>query len=44
VQTADRVRLVDDGTGQHGLELLGRLPGALPRGCSVAIDEMLGRP
>lgn len=38
VQTADRVRLVDG-----GVELLGRLPGAPPRGCSIAIDEMLGR-
>jgi hypothetical protein len=37
VQTADRVRLVDG-----GVELLGRLPGAVPRGCSIAIDEILG--
>jgi hypothetical protein len=37
VQTADRVRIVED-----GVELLGRLPGAPPRGCSIAIDEMLG--
>jgi hypothetical protein len=39
VQTADRVRLAED-----GVELLGRLPGATPRGCSLAVDEMLGRP
>jgi hypothetical protein len=39
VQTADRVRLAGD-----GVELLGRLPGAAPRGCSLAVDEMLGRP
>ncbi len=38
VQTADRVRVVD-----AGVELLGRLPGAPPRGCSIALDEMLGR-
>jgi hypothetical protein len=38
IQTADRVRAVDG-----GVELLGRLPGATPRGCSLAIDEMLGR-
>jgi hypothetical protein len=38
IQTADRVRVVD---GQ--VELHGRLPGAPPRGCSLAIDEMLGR-
>jgi hypothetical protein len=36
IQTADRVRV-------HGdqVELLGRLPGATPRGCSLAADEML---
>lgn len=38
VQTADRVRVTGD-----GIEVLGRLPGAAPRGCSIAIDEMLGR-
>jgi hypothetical protein len=38
IQTADRVRILDE-----GVELLGRLPGATPRGCSIAIDEMLGR-
>lgn len=37
VQTQDRVRLVDG-----GFELLGRAPGAPPRGCSLATDEMLG--
>jgi hypothetical protein len=37
IQTADRVR-VSDGA----VTLLGRLPGAVPRGCSIAIDEMLG--
>src|SRR6185312_140846 len=37
VQTADRVRVTSE-----GVELLGRLPGAAPRGCSIAIDEMLG--
>lgn len=35
--SADRVRRVDG-----GFELLGRTPGAPPRGCSIAIDEMLG--
>ena len=38
IQTADVVRLVDG-----RVELLGRLPNATPRGCSLAIDEMLGR-
>jgi hypothetical protein len=38
VQTADRVRWVDG-----GIELLGRQPGAVPRGCSLAIDQVLGR-
>ena len=33
-----RVRLTEG-----GVELLGRLPGAAPRGCSIAADEMLGR-
>jgi hypothetical protein len=37
VQTADRIRVTPD-----GVELLGRLPGAPPRGCSIAADEMLG--
>jgi len=37
VQTADRIRVLD-----HGFELLGRLPGATPRGCSIGIDEVLG--
>jgi hypothetical protein len=36
VQTADRVRV-----GPHGVELLGRAPGATPRGCSLAMDAML---
>jgi Acyl-protein synthetase, LuxE len=45
IQTADRVRLLDEGEGDGGgrvVELLGRLPGAPPRGCSIAVDEMLG--
>jgi hypothetical protein len=29
---------------EHGFELLGRDPAALPRGCSRAADEMLSRP
>lgn len=37
IQTADRVRV----TGAE-VELLGRLPGATPRGCSLAVEEMLG--
>ncbi|MEJ7733113.1 MAG: hypothetical protein WKG00_28445 [Polyangiaceae bacterium] len=36
VQTADRVRVTAD-----GIELLGRAPGAPPRGCSLAVDEAL---
>ena len=38
VLAADRVRRVE-----AGFELLGRAPGAPPRGCSIAIDEILGR-
>jgi hypothetical protein len=38
VLAADRVRRVGE-----GFEVLGRAPGAPPRGCSIAIDEMLGR-
>lgn len=36
IQTSDLVRC--DG---HGFELLGRAPGAAPRGCSIAADAML---
>jgi hypothetical protein len=36
VVTQDRVRRVG-----AGFELLGRMPGAPPRGCSIALDEML---
>ncbi len=36
VLAADRVRRV-----AGGFELLGRAPGAPPRGCSIAVDEML---
>lgn len=38
ILTQDRVRRVG-----AGFELLGRAPGAPPRGCSIAIDELLGR-
>jgi hypothetical protein len=38
VLAADRVRRVEG-----GFELLGRAAGAPPRGCSIAIDELLGR-
>ncbi len=38
VLAADRVRRVPG-----GFELLGRAPGAPPRGCSIALDELLGR-
>jgi Acyl-protein synthetase, LuxE len=38
VLTQDQVRRVGS-----GFELLGRAPGAPPRGCSIAIDEILGR-
>ncbi|MGK4001043.1 acyl-protein synthetase [Sorangium sp. So ce1036] len=37
IQTADRVRVTE-----AGVELLGRAPGAPPRGCSIALDQMLG--
>ena len=36
IQTRDRGRCV-----AGGVELLGRQPGATPRGCSLAIEEML---
>jgi hypothetical protein len=38
VLAQDRVRRVPG-----GFELLGRAPGTAPRGCSIAIDEILGR-
>ena len=38
VQTEDQVRVVPG-----GFFLLGRLPGATPRGCSLAIEELLGK-
>jgi len=37
LQTADLAREVDD-----GFVLIGRAEGAVPRGCSIAIDEALG--
>lgn len=37
IQTSDRARVTNS-----GLELLGRAPGAVPRGCSLAIEEALG--
>lgn len=36
IQTADRIRAIDD-----GFVLLGRMPGSVPRGCSLAIEEAL---
>lgn len=43
VLTQDRVRRLPGTDGTNGgFELLGRLPGAPPRGCSIAIDELLG--
>jgi hypothetical protein len=44
IQTADRVRVLPGSTGNHSIELLGRAPGAPPRGCSIAVDDMLGPP
>jgi len=38
IVTQDMVRRVG-----AGFELLGRAPGASPRGCSIALDEMLSR-
>lgn len=38
IQTQDRVRRV-----AGGIELLGRTPGAPPRGCSLAIEEFLAQ-
>lgn len=49
LQTADLVRIHAPADGQEGkgprhFELLGRQPGATPRGCSIALDELLGSP
>jgi hypothetical protein len=44
IQTADRVRVLPGSRGNHSIELLGRAPGAPPRGCSIAVDDMLGPP
>ena len=41
VLTQDRVRR---DPASNGFELLGRAPNAPSRGCSIAIDELLGRP
>ena len=38
VLTQDQVRRTE-----RGIELVGRAPGAPARGCSIAIDELLGR-
>lgn len=38
ILSADRIRVHDDGT----IELLGRAPGATPRGCSLALEHLLG--
>lgn len=37
IQTADLARRTGD-----GIDLLGRVPGSLPRGCSLAVEEALG--
>jgi hypothetical protein len=37
IQTSDLAR-----RAQGEIELVGRVPGATPRGCSLAVDEMLG--
>ncbi|MDD9946122.1 MAG: acyl-protein synthetase [Myxococcales bacterium] len=37
IQTSDLARVTPD-----GLQLLGRAPGAAPRGCSLAVEEVLG--
>lgn len=42
VLTQDLARRVGEGES-GGFELLGRAPGATPRGCSIAIDEIMGR-
>jgi hypothetical protein len=42
ILTQDQVRRVG-AENAGGFELLGRAPGAPPRGCSIAIDEILGR-
>jgi hypothetical protein len=42
ILTQDQVRRAG-AANTGGFELLGRAPGAPPRGCSIAIDEILGR-
>lgn len=37
IQTADRIRQLED-----GFVLLGRAPGSVPRGCSLAMEEAMG--
>ena len=46
VLTADRVRRVRCSAAPSGtgFELLGRAPGATPRGCSLAIDDFFSKP
>jgi len=39
IQTADLAQRLDD-----GIIVLGRAPGATPRGCSLAVDQALGMP
>ncbi|MBX3188010.1 MAG: acyl-protein synthetase [Labilithrix sp.] len=41
VLTQDQVRRSTNAS--EGFELIGRAPGAPPRGCSIAMDEILGR-
>ncbi|HJL00465.1 MAG TPA: acyl-protein synthetase [Polyangiaceae bacterium LLY-WYZ-15_(1-7)] len=42
LQTADRSRRVEV-DGDAGFVVLGRAPGAVPRGCSLAVEEALAR-
>jgi hypothetical protein len=42
VQTSDWGRLVARGAAGDTIELVGRAPGARPRGCSLLVDELVG--
>lgn len=42
IQTADLGAIVRDGDGRASLVLAGRDPSAVPRGCSLAVEDALG--
>lgn len=44
IQTADYGVITRSASGTRGVRLLGRDPSAVPRGCSLAIEEALAKP